>query len=125
MGNLDSKLSQPHSSHNQYSIIDEPAATTPNGTTTQATTTKAGGGGGASFDQNVGFRLAPPLWHVKRANFHNENKNALLFEFNYAKYGSNDAKKSTNKHLKMAQNQIKVRFALCKYILKKEKQFLN
>ena len=85
MGNLDSKLSSPY-----YAIVDEnlndsnlkpDEQQAPNHSST-----------------------AQLFWTIKKANFNNENKNALLFEFNHGKF-SNELKK---KYLPLALNQIKV-----------------
>ena len=89
MGNLDTKLSP------YYAIIDE---NNPNCSSNSKSLEE-------SFLSNNSFN--PSLWIVKKVNF-NENKNSILFEFNYAKF-VNDAKKVSTKHVQLALNQIKVK----------------
>lgn len=113
MGNLDSKLSQghSHSNHHYYSIIEEPSTPPPPSAKSSS--------GSSNLDVKLGFRFGappvPPLWNVKKVNYQNEGKNSLLFEFNNPKYGpsaasgAGDSKKLLpSRHLKLAQNQIKV-----------------
>lgn len=111
MGNLDSKLSQAHN-HHSYSIIEESpksSPTTPNGTSPGGSSSLSPSGH-FNLDQ-LGFRLAapsPPLWTVKRVNYQNEGKNSLLFEFNHGKLAAATSGANSNRHLKLAQNQIKM-----------------
>jgi hypothetical protein len=91
MGNLDTKLTP------YYAIVDENATTSTNSKSLEET-----------FLSNSSFNSS--LWSVKKANF-NDNKNSILFEFNYAK-NTNEAKKVSLKHINLALNQIKVRFGL-------------
>jgi hypothetical protein len=88
MGNLDTKLSP------YYAIVDENTTTSTNSKSFEET-----------FLSNSSFNSS--LWSVKKANF-NDNKNSILFEFNYAKHTC-EAKKVSLKHISLALNQIKVR----------------
>lgn len=101
MGNLDSKLNQTHN-HQYYSIIEEPKTSNPVISTSNT-----------SVLDTLGFHLnppSPPLWIVKKVNYQNEGKNSLLFDFNHGKFGQHVSsdKNKPNRHLKLAQNQIKM-----------------
>lgn len=109
MGNLDSKLSQAAHNHHSYSIIEESPRSSSSSTTTPNGNSPGSLSGHFNLDQ-LGFRLAapsPPLWTVKRVNYQNEGKNSLLFEFNHGKLAVTSGG-SSNRHLKLAQNQIKM-----------------
>ena len=109
MGNLDSKLSP------YYAIEDENNSSSTNSKLLEEL-----------FQNNSSFNSN--LWTVKKANF-NENKNSILFEFNYSKHSS-EVKKVSTKHLNLALNQIKKLKVLrhpniVKYLYSEEPQNMN
>ena len=99
MGNFDSKLTP------YYAIIDENQNTSADGTPNFRTIDEI-------FNLNNNS-LASTIWTVKKANF-NENKNSVLYEFNYSKFASTNDKKPSPKHLSLALNQIRVNLFICR-----------
>jgi hypothetical protein len=94
MGNLDSKLSP------YYAIVDE---TTNNSSSPNFKSIEE------IFLNNNSY--VSTIWTVKKANF-NENKNSILYEFNYSKFSNSDKKLTSNKQLNLALNQIRVNLPL-------------